>query len=161
MTRHRHTPNNDNSLQSNNTSQQWHIVTTYGAHTHTHTHSFNGHFSGTTHVSRYQKGKTNLDFTEARDRQWVAMASAGLYASLHLAPDRWPRQHPTTQFFTGRMPFPSPNQQRQSTEGILMAAVVNKRAILKCFEPNLFKWKRDGGEYIYFSTLSSPLSQCN
>ena len=26
----------------------------------THTHPFNGHFSGTTQVSRYQKGKTNL-----------------------------------------------------------------------------------------------------
>jgi len=24
---------------------------------HTHTHTFNGPFSGTTHVSRYQKGK--------------------------------------------------------------------------------------------------------
>jgi len=31
------------------------------------THTFNGPFSGTTRVSRYQKGKTNLDFTEARD----------------------------------------------------------------------------------------------
>ena len=29
----------------------------------------------------------------------MAVASAGLYASLHLAPDRQPRQHPTTQFF--------------------------------------------------------------
>ena len=36
-------------------------------HTHTHTHPFNGPFSGTTQVSQYQKGKTNLDFTEARD----------------------------------------------------------------------------------------------
>ena len=36
-------------------------------HTHTHTHPFNGPFSGTTRVSRYQKGKTTLDFTEARD----------------------------------------------------------------------------------------------
>ena len=35
-------------------------------HTHTHTHPFNGPLSGTTRVSRYQKGKTNLDFTEAR-----------------------------------------------------------------------------------------------
>jgi len=35
----------------------------------THTHSFNGPFSGTTRVSRYQKGKTNLDFTEARDSE--------------------------------------------------------------------------------------------
>jgi len=47
----------------------------------------------------------------------VAVTSAGPYASLHLAPDRQPRQHPTTQFFTGRMPFLPPNQQRQSTEG--------------------------------------------
>ena len=37
---------------------------------HTHTHPFNGPFSRTTRVSRYQKGKTNLDFTEARDSEW-------------------------------------------------------------------------------------------
>ena len=36
----------------------------------THTHPFNGPFSGTTRVSRYQKGNTNLDFTEARDSEW-------------------------------------------------------------------------------------------
>ena len=39
-------------------------------YTHTHTHPFNGPFSGTTRVSQYQKGKTNLDFTEARDSEW-------------------------------------------------------------------------------------------
>jgi len=38
--------------------------------THTHTHPFNGSCSGTTRVSRYQKGKTNLDFTIARDSEW-------------------------------------------------------------------------------------------
>jgi len=38
--------------------------------THTHTHPSNGPFSGTTQVSRYQKGKTSLDFTEARDSEW-------------------------------------------------------------------------------------------
>jgi len=36
----------------------------------THTHPFNGPLSGTTRVSRYQKSKTNLDFTEARDGEW-------------------------------------------------------------------------------------------
>jgi len=35
-----------------------------------HTHPFNGPFSGTTQVGWYQKGKTNLDFTEARDSEW-------------------------------------------------------------------------------------------
>ena len=38
--------------------------------THTHTRAFNDSFSGTTQVSQYQKGTTNLDFTEARDSEW-------------------------------------------------------------------------------------------
>ena len=38
--------------------------------TPTHTHPFYGPLSGTTWVSRYQNGKTNLDFTEARDSEW-------------------------------------------------------------------------------------------
>ena len=39
-------------------------------HKSTHTHPFNGPFSLTTQVSRYQKGKTSLDFTEASDSEW-------------------------------------------------------------------------------------------
>ena len=38
-------------------------------------------FSGTTLVSQYQKGKTNLDFAEARDSEWQWHC---------LAPDRQP-----------------------------------------------------------------------
>ena len=38
--------------------------------THTQTYPLNGPFSGTTRVGQYQKGKTNLDFTEARDSEW-------------------------------------------------------------------------------------------
>jgi len=34
----------------------------------------------------------------------VAVASAGPYASLHLTPDRQPRQHPTTQFLQAGCP---------------------------------------------------------
>ena len=40
-------------------------------HKDIHTHPFNGPLSGTIQVSRYQKGKTNLDFTEARDSEWL------------------------------------------------------------------------------------------
>jgi len=40
-----------------------------------HTHPVNGPFSETTWVSRYQKGKTNLDFTEARDSEWQSTKS--------------------------------------------------------------------------------------
>ena len=35
-----------------------------------HTHTFNGFFTGSTRVSRYQKGKTNLGLTEARVSEW-------------------------------------------------------------------------------------------
>jgi len=43
------------------------LIVTY---IHTYIHPFNGPLSGTTRVSRYQKGKTNPDFTEARDSEW-------------------------------------------------------------------------------------------
>ena len=33
-------------------------------------HLLNGPLSGTTQVSLYHKGKTNLDFTGARDSEW-------------------------------------------------------------------------------------------
>ena len=46
----------------------------------------------------------------------MAVASAGPYASLHLAPDRQPDQHPTTLFYRPDAFLP-PNQQHQSTEG--------------------------------------------
>jgi len=67
-------------------------------------------------VSRYQKGKTNLDFTEARDSEWQQHQ----LGRMQVAPRS--RQithqyHTTLKFFTGRMPFLPPNQQRQSTDG--------------------------------------------
>ena len=67
-------------------------------------------------LPRWTKSKTNLDFPEARDSEWQWHHLD--YISLHLAPNRKPRQHPTTQFFTGWMPFLPPNRQCQSTEGI-------------------------------------------
>jgi len=81
-----------------------------------HTHPFNGPLSGTTRVSRYQKGKTNLDFTGARDseQQWYELGHMQVCTSLQTD------NHASTsllKFFTGRMPFLRPNQQRQSTEG--------------------------------------------
>ena len=57
------------------------------------------------------------------------MASAGPYASLHLAPDRQPRQYTTTLFFTGRMPFLPPNQQRQSTEGTFPVTQLQNKTV--------------------------------
>ena len=52
-----------------------------------HTHLFNDPLSGSARVSRYQKGKNQSGFYWSK-RQWVAVASAGPYASLQLTPDR-------------------------------------------------------------------------
>jgi len=68
-------------------------------------------------VSRYQKGKTNLDFIEARDSEWQWHQLGHMQVCTSLQSDNH-ASTPTTQFFTGRMPFLSPHQQRQSTEGI-------------------------------------------
>jgi len=76
---------------------------------------FNGLFSRTTWVSRYQKGKTNLDFTGARDSEWKWHQLGHMQVCTSLQTDNHASTPPL--FFTGRMPFLLPNQQRQSTEG--------------------------------------------
>ena len=91
----------------------------WNTHTHTTVLLLFWYMSGTTRVSRHQKGKTtkvktNLDLLE----QEIVSGSGICWAICKSAPrPRQPRQHPTTQFFTGQMPFLMPNQQRQSTEG--------------------------------------------
>jgi len=65
----------------------------YKQTTHIHTHPFNGPLSGTTRVSRYQKGKTSLDFTEARgsEWQWHQLGHMQVYTSLQT--DTMPAPH--------------------------------------------------------------------
>ena len=86
-------------------------------HISLYTHPFNGPLSATTQVSQYQKGKTNLDFTEARDSEWQWHQLGHMQVCTSLETDNHASTPPTTQFFTGQMPFLPPNQQRQSTEG--------------------------------------------
>ena len=52
-----------NNSQHCNTSHCWTYISQY-------THMFNSRLSRTTLVSRYPKGKTNLDFNEATDSEW-------------------------------------------------------------------------------------------
>jgi len=73
--------------------------------------------SGTTQVSRYQKGKTSLDFTEARDSEWQWHQLGYMQVCTLLQTDN----HTSTPllFLTGRMPFLPRNQQHESTEGMI------------------------------------------
>jgi len=67
-------------------------------------------------VSRYQKGKTNLDFTEARGSKWQWHQLGHKHVCTSLQTDNHASTSPLS-FYTGRMPFLPPSQQRQSTEG--------------------------------------------
>ena len=79
--------------------------------THTHTYPFNGFMSGTTWVSRYQKGKTTLDFTGARDSEWQWHQLGHMQVCISLQTDNYastpplsfleagcPSCHPTNNF---------------------------------------------------------------
>jgi len=70
----------------------------------------------TTQVSQYQKNKTNLDFTEARDREWQWHQLGHMQVCTSLLTDNH-ASTPPLGFFTGRTPFLPPNHQCQSTEG--------------------------------------------
>jgi len=67
---------------------------------YTHKHPFNGPFSATTQVSHYQKGKTNLDFTEARDSEWQWHQLGHMQVCTSLPTDN----HATTVFYTPDAP---------------------------------------------------------
>jgi len=68
-------------------------------------------------MSQYQKGKTSLDFTEARDSEWQWHQLGHMQISTSLQTDNH-ASTPPLSFFTARMPFLPTNQQRQSTEVI-------------------------------------------
>jgi len=81
----------------------------------THTRTFNSPLSGTTPVSWYQKGKTNLEFNEARDSEWQWHQLGHMQVCTSFQTDNHASTPPLV--FTGWIPFLPPNQQCQSTEG--------------------------------------------
>jgi len=85
-----------------------------------HTHPSNGPLSGNTQVSRYQKGKTKLDFSEAKTVSGSGISWAICKSAPRSRQITMPAPHCLVS--TGRMPFLPPNQQRQSTEGTIISA---------------------------------------
>ena len=81
-----------------------------------HTHN---HFmalwilSRITRVSLYQKGKTNLDFTEATDSEWQWHQLGHVQICTSPKTDNH-SSTPPLSFITRRMPFLPPNQQHQN-----------------------------------------------
>ena len=65
----------------------------------THIHPFSGPFSGTTRVSRYQRGKTNLDFTETRDSEWQWHQLGHMQVCISLQTDNHASTTPLSFFY--------------------------------------------------------------
>jgi len=67
-------------------------------------------FSGTTQMSRYQKGKTNLDFTEARDSEWQWHQLGYMQVCTLLQTE--PHQHPTVFYRPDALPAAQPTASK-------------------------------------------------
>ena len=67
----------------------------FNTHTHTWQTSaeerrlFNGPLAGTTWLGWYQKGKTNLDFTEGRDSEWQWHQLGNMQVCISLQTEGW------------------------------------------------------------------------
>jgi len=82
-----------------------------------HTHTFNGPLSGTTQVSQYQKGQTNLDFTEAGDSEWQWHQLGRMQVCTSFQTDNHASTPPLSFYRPDALP--ATQQQRESTEGII------------------------------------------
>ena len=78
-----------------------------------HTHTFNGPLSRTTRVSRYQKGKTNLDFTEARDSEWQWHQLGRMQVCTSLQTDNHTSTPPLSFYRPDALPAAQPTASKQ------------------------------------------------
>ena len=87
-------------------------------HTHTHTHKFNGPLSRTTRVCRYQKGKTSLDLTEARDSEWQWHQLGHMQVCISLQTDNH-ASTPTLSFLQAGCPSCRPTNSVKALKAVL------------------------------------------
>jgi len=99
--------------------------------TSTHTHPLNGPLSKTTRVSQYQKSKTNLDFTEARDNEWQWHQLGHMQVCISLQTDN----HATTpplSFLQAGCPSCRPTNSVKALKALFSTS--NTETITNCWE---------------------------
>jgi len=82
----------------------------------THTYPFNGPLSGTTRVSRYKKGKTNLDFTKARDSEWQWHQLGHMQVCISLQTDKHASTTPLSFYRPDALPVAQPTASKHSRQ---------------------------------------------
>jgi len=74
---------------------------------------FNGPLSGTTQVSWYQKGKTNVDFTGVRDSEWQWHQLGHMHVCTSLQTDNQASTPPLKFFYRpGALPAAQPTASK-------------------------------------------------
>jgi len=91
-----------------------------------HTQPFNGPLSGTTRVSQYQKGETNLDVTEARDSEWQWHQLGHMQVCTSLQTDNH-TSTPPLSFLQAGCPSCRPTNSVKALKAILERIVLSKR----------------------------------
>ena len=88
-------------------------------------HPFNGSFSRTTQVSRYQKGKTNLDFTEARGSEWQWQQLGHMQVCISLQTDNYASTPPLKFFYRpDALPAAQPNSVKALKHYVITEVVI-------------------------------------
>jgi len=96
-----------------------------------HTHPFNGPLSGTTRVNWYQKGKTNLDFAEARDSEWQWHQLGHMQVCTSLQTDNH-FNTPTLSFLQAGCPSCLPTNSVKA-----LKAITNIQMIVECMDEDI------------------------
>ena len=112
-------------------------------------HPFNGPLSGTTWVSQYQKGKTNLDFTEARDSEWQSHQLARMQVCTSLQIDNH-ASTPLLNFLQAGCPSCRPANSVKA----LKASIVSYNVII-------FDWSELFGIYVLTALFCHSHLSCS
>ena len=105
-------------------------------HAHTRTHTFNGPFSGTSWVSQYQKGETNLDFTEARDSEWQWHQLGHMQVCTSLQTDTHASTPPLVFYRPDALPAAQPTQHQTTVKRAVV--VVAQYLLILLIRENAF-----------------------
>ena len=101
---------------------------------HTHTRPFNGPLPGTTRVSQYQKGKTNLDFIESRDSEWQWHQLGRMQVCTSLQTDNHPSNPPLSFYRPVALPATQPTASKHWRDTI--TTIINNNNNLLCELPH-------------------------
>ena len=125
--------------------------------THTHTHPFNGPFSGTTQVSWYQKGKTDLDFIEARDSEWQWHQLGHMQVCILLQTDNHASTPPLC-FLQARCPSCRPTNSVKALKAKALPVNKTETTAIRHSRPSPDTWQPhvSRGEIVQLPCTSDP-----